>query len=279
MSASGEKRGRLGARLPAIIGFGALAIMVAIAALVDAQPAEEVRRPPTDARTVQPATPPSSAPATPTESARPASPKSGTPVPEPSRSAAPSTPAETGGPAEPKSSAPPPRAPDDQESSPAATEPLELAPPRRGPIGAPKDEEIRASESASSVVEAVNQIGRRSDGSAIGADAIATGFVLGELESFAQEQRDLGYRQVGEARVTKVTVAEAALDADPPTMTLIVCVDVSDVDVLDAQGNSLGGALYDPGRPVKHLYGAQFEDDVWKISTHEIPDHQDCPIP
>jgi hypothetical protein len=122
----------------------------------------------------------------------------------------------------------------------------------------------------------LNQIGQRADGSAAGVDLVATGFVLGELQAQAQQQRDLGYRQIGEAKITGVRAEEINLTGRRPTMTLNVCVDVSGIDVRDANGKSLKDALYNPGRPVKHVYGAVFEDNVWKIASHDIPDEQNC---
>lgn len=161
------------------------------------------------------------------------------------------------------------------EETPAA--PLNLPTPTPGTIEPAPVEVEKVSEAASAVIEAQNQIGQRADGSAVGAEAVATGFVLGELQSFAQEQLDLGYRQVGEAKVTEVTVVSSDLNAAVPVMTLAVCVDVSDVDVVDAAGNSYKAALYNPGHPVKHIYGAEFLEGTWKLSTHDIPDLQDCP--
>ncbi|MFF2488879.1 hypothetical protein ACFVSU_20930 [Microbacterium sp. NPDC058062] len=168
----------------------------------------------------------------------------------------------------------------DAEKDQASTEPLKFDAPSPAPISTSEADQVeRAEDSAAAVVAATNDIAQRGDGSAVGLDKIATGFVLGELESAAQEQYDLGYHQVGEAKVTQTTASAVDLSVDPPTMTLTVCVDVSGIDVLDETGKSLKASLYNPGRPVKHVYGAVFEDDVWKLATHEIPDDQDCPLP
>jgi len=166
------------------------------------------------------------------------------------------------------------------EEDEASTAPLQFEAPSPAPLSPSEDDEVeRAETTAAAVVAATNEIAQRGDGSAVGLDQIATGFVLGELESSAREQFDLGYRQVGEARVTQTTASDVDLSVDPQTMTLTVCVDVSDIDVLDETGKSLKASLYDPGRPVKHVYGAVFEDGVWKLATHQIPDDQDCPQP
>ncbi|MDY0907922.1 hypothetical protein [Microbacterium sp. CFBP9034] len=185
-----------------------------------------------------------------------------------------------------------PSAPDPSAQAPVATEAaeppddepstasLEFDAPAAVPLGPDEDAEVeRAEETAVSAVAAINEMAQRADGSTVGLDQIATGFVLGELQSSARDRFDLGYRQIGEARVTQTTASAVDLEGDPPSMTLTVCVDVSDIDVLDQAGNSLKSSLYDPGRPVKHVYGAVFQDDVWKLATHEIPDDQDCALP
>lgn len=157
-------------------------------------------------------------------------------------------------------------------------EPIAAVPsPTAAPLSDDEDAEtVRAEAAVSAIVAAGDEISQRADGSAVGVDAIATGWALGELQSRAREQYDLGYTQTGEATITSVTTTAVDLKAAPATITLKVCVDVSEIDVIDAAGNSLKDSLYNPGHPVAHIYGAVFQDDTWKISTHEIPDSQDC---
>lgn len=156
-------------------------------------------------------------------------------------------------------------------------DPLKFKKPKPAALSEDEATEVeRAEHSAIEVVAATNEILTRADGSAVGSEEIATGFVLGELQARAREQLDWGYKQVGEAKVTSVSASNVDLTAEPAVMTLTVCIDVSDLDMLDAAGQSMKDALYNPGRPVKHLYGAQFIDGVWKIATHDIPDQQDC---
>lgn len=160
----------------------------------------------------------------------------------------------------------------------ASEEPLTTIPAIvTGPLSDDEKAEVdRATAAADAVVAALDEVAQRGDGSAVGVEAVATGWVLGEVQSHAREQFDLGYKQTGDARVTSVTPTAVDLAASPATIMLKVCVDVSDIDVTDAAGNSLKDSLYNPGRPVAHLYGAVFEDKTWKISSHEIPDVQDC---
>lgn len=146
-----------------------------------------------------------------------------------------------------------------------------------GPLSEDEKAEVeRAASAADAVVAALDEVSKRADGSAVGIESIATGWVLGEVQSHAREQFDLGYKQTGDAVVTSVTPTAIDLASTPATITLKVCVDVSGIDITDAAGNSLKDSLYNPGRPVAHIYGAVFEDNTWKISSHEIPDVQDC---
>jgi hypothetical protein len=160
----------------------------------------------------------------------------------------------------------------------ASEDPLKTVPKVvDGPLSTDEKAEVeRATAAADAVVAALDEVSQRGDGSAVGVETVATGWVLGEVQSHAREQLDLGYKQTGDAVVTSVTPTAVDLASSPATITLKVCVDVSGIDVTDEAGNSLKASLYNPGRPVAHIYGAVFEDDTWKISSHEIPDEQDC---
>ena len=158
----------------------------------------------------------------------------------------------------------------------ATPEPLDLETPSPAPVTEADEAEAAAETSVTQLVSATNQILQRADGEVAGIDAIASGFVRGELEALAAERSHQGYTQVGDAKVTSVDVATVDLDSDPATMTLEVCIDASDIDVVDANGNSLKEALYNPGHPVLHLYGAEHIDGLWKLTTHEIPEDARC---
>ncbi|UYO96650.1 hypothetical protein OED01_13740 [Microbacterium sp. M28] len=167
---------------------------------------------------------------------------------------------------------------DDGDDDAASEDPLaSVTAPTPAPLGDDVEAESeRAMAAVEILVTAADEIAERGDGSAVGLESVATGWALGELQAKAREQFDLGYTQTGKAVVSSVAVIDADLEATPAVITMRVCVDASDIDVHDAAGNSLKDSLYDPGRPVAHLYGAVFEDDTWKISTHDIPDVQDC---
>ena len=155
--------------------------------------------------------------------------------------------------------------------------PLSVATPEPAPLGDEETATVAATVAVEDLVAAGNEILQRADGGTEGIDAIATGFVRGELQALAVERKQLGYTQVGAAEVTSVAVRSIDLTSAPPTALLEVCIDTSGLDVLDSAGKSVGDQLYQPGHPVLHLYGAVFTDGVWRISTHEIPDVASCP--
>jgi hypothetical protein len=163
----------------------------------------------------------------------------------------------------------------DQEEPPPP--PLEVPTPTPAPLG---DEAVATEAvviSVETLVDATNEVLQRADGGTEGIESVATGFVEGELQALASERKHMGYTQVGEATVASVNVRSIELAANPPTALLEVCIDSSDLDVLDPNGDSVADQLYRPDHPVMHLYGAVFMDGIWKVSTHEIPDGASCP--
>jgi hypothetical protein len=178
--------------------------------------------------------------------------------------------------------APPPVDPAPVDSAEQAEEEEPPPPPVQVPMptSAPLGDEAEATEavvlSVETLVDATNEVLQRADGGTEGIESVATGFVEGEIQALASERKHMGYTQVGEATVTSVNVRSIDLAANPPTALLEVCIDTSDLDVLDPNGDSVADQLYRPDHPVMHLYGAVFMDGIWKVSTHEIPDGASC---
>ena len=173
----------------------------------------------------------------------------------------------------------PPTLDDSDAGAPPASEspaPLSLAFPTPAPLGEEPEAESAITIAAETLVAASNEVLQRADGGTEGLDAVATGFVEGEVEALAIERERMGYRQVGDAVVTNVTVRSMDLTTDPPTAVLEVCIDTGSLDVVDPNGTSVADQLYQPGHPVLHLYGAVFTDGLWRLSTHEIPDGAAC---
>ncbi|MCE0486012.1 hypothetical protein [Ornithinimicrobium sediminis] len=158
-------------------------------------------------------------------------------------------------------------------------EPLDIDAPDRGQLGDEPESVEDVSEVVTVLVDAQNEILQRADGGVEGLELIADGWVRGELEAMALERSHDGMTQVGEAHVVSVEATEVDLEADPPRLVLNVCLDTSDIDVLDASGQSMGDLMYQPDHPVLHVYGAEFEDGRWRVTTHDIPASSTCSDP
>jgi hypothetical protein len=104
----------------------------------------------------------------------------------------------------------------------------------------------------------------------------AAGFVAGELQATQEDRKAEGYTQVGSPRITSVTASKVDLTSSPPTVTLDVCIDSSHIDVLDSAGHSLASSLYESKTPVLNVYGAEWLDNTWKLTTHSIPTKGKC---
>lgn len=105
-------------------------------------------------------------------------------------------------------------------------------------------------------------------------EQIATGTVLGELEATATEFGVNGWRQEGVAIVVSIDVVATDLQADPPSFEVEVCLDSSEVRILDADGNS----LIDPeaARRSVNVYGIENSDGVWRLARHNFAEDPDC---
>lgn len=162
-------------------------------------------------------------------------------------------------------------------SKPAAPPtPLAIPTPTPHPLG-DQDASAKAAHAAlTAMVAADNEILQRGDGGTAGLDRVAAGFVWGELQAQATERAQLGYKQVGKAKITSATIRSVDLAASPPTVVLDVCIDASGISVVDQNGHSLDDLLYKPGHPTLNVYGAQYIDGLWKIVTHDIPDSAAC---
>ncbi|WP_396278338.1 hypothetical protein [Glutamicibacter creatinolyticus] len=154
--------------------------------------------------------------------------------------------------------------------------PLEISIPEAGELGEPKEEARKAEAVVNAVVDVTEQIAGRADGQSEGLEELTEGFVKGQLEAMAAERWQMGVKQTGNAKIVSVSSENIDLEAEPPTMDLHVCLDLSEIDVVDENGNSFEGLLYKPDEPVLNIYGAVFTDGQWKISTHSIPEDSAC---
>lgn len=153
---------------------------------------------------------------------------------------------------------------------------LDLPAPVPGPLADDAASADAADKAIVSLISANNEILQRADGGTEGLEEVAGGFVWGELQALATERERMGYKQIGKAVITSTTTRSIDLAASPPTVVLDVCVDASGIDVVDANGASVGDLLYRSDTPTLNVYGAQYIDGLWKITTHDIPDSAPC---
>lgn len=104
-------------------------------------------------------------------------------------------------------------------------------------------------------------------------EQVAGGAYLAAVRAAAAEYTDLGWRQTGTPRVDSLEIVEEDLTGTPPTVVAEVCIDSSEVDVLD-EGGSLRGA----GTPDRSLNLLTFEltDGTWRVVTQSFPADPDC---
>lgn len=117
------------------------------------------------------------------------------------------------------------------------------------PSPTPTSPEDEASASAVEAVTAyyatVDKVRQDADSPATDLDAVAISTQLSAQKHLLESQRSAGNRQTGNTEVVEANVQSVTLDnSDPkaghvPTVTIDVCWDVSDVDVLDPTGQSV----------------------------------------
>ena len=103
---------------------------------------------------------------------------------------------------------------------------------------------------------------------------IATGDALKDLEVNAQEMREDGLVQVGSPKLVGATVLKVNNKAKPPTATVRVCQDYSDVDVQAPDGTSMKDKSA-PQRVASTLVLKNVEGR-WLVSKRTFPNKPTC---
>jgi hypothetical protein len=107
------------------------------------------------------------------------------------------------------------------------------------------------------------------------ASAVATGAALDEIESRLLEFEVQEWTLRGDTRLEDVTVLESDLDGTPPTATVSVCVDSSDVELLNTDGSAVP-KVEGVSRRAINIYTLAFADDAWRVLDHTFPDDPTC---
>lgn len=160
-----------------------------------------------------------------------------------------------------------------------STSPSSSAPSTANPTP-PSDSEV-ASEAASVVLRkyysTVDRLGQQPKASLNDLSAVAVGVQLSAEKKLLESQRKAGAKQVGSTMIVKLEVQTVNLDnSDPsagkvPTVQVDVCWDVTDVDVVDANGKSIVNASRpDTGWTRLTVANYQYATDPgggWRVAT------------
>lgn len=104
--------------------------------------------------------------------------------------------------------------------------------------------------------------------------AVAQGLALGDFQAEIADFEQQGVHQVGTPMIISATVIQSDLVATPPTATVNVCLDRSDVQILDAQGTD----VRDPAAPTRilTLWSMALIDGSWKLTDRTFTDQLTC---
>lgn len=107
-----------------------------------------------------------------------------------------------------------------------------------------------------------------------GLDTVAADTALAQARALAAEYAATGWRQVGTPVIDGVTVQEVDESSDPPRVTLDVCLDQSEVDVVDSDGVS----MVDPDAPKRAIntYVLELRAGAWVVVDRTFPVDTGC---
>ena len=105
-------------------------------------------------------------------------------------------------------------------------------------------------------------------------DEVATGSALDAAMAQAAEFADNGWQQTGAPRIVESRIVKDERDEDPQRVVVLACVDSSEVDVVDDEGNSVRHGNY-PDRS-RMLFTLVRDEDRWLVSEESFPANPDC---
>jgi len=103
---------------------------------------------------------------------------------------------------------------------------------------------------------------------------VAIGDALQDLQVNAEEMNEDGLRQVGSPELVKATVTKKKMSAKPPTMTVNVCLDYTNVDLVAPDGTS----VKNPKAPqrVPSILVLHQVDGRWLVAKRTFPAKTTC---
>lgn len=179
---------------------------------------------------------------------------------------------------------------DDDGESPSSTAPSSSRPTPTATTSAPPTDTDIASQSATDLVReyyAVRDRLRQAPTTSLAElKSVATSTELTAQQTLFDQERERGLRQTGDTRIGDLTVQAVNLDnRDPdvgkvPVVQIDVCWDVSNVDILDADGKS----VVSTDRPntgwirytVANYEWATDPDGGWRVATSEDLEKSPC---
>lgn len=173
-------------------------------------------------------------------------------------------------------------APDAGASSPGVTDspsdtPTPTPSPDPVPSPAPSATGVEKGAPAQDLVApfvAADSAARQDPSQPLELDQVATGDALADLNIQVAELTQGGLSQVGSPTLVSAQVTASDPGADPPTATVLACLDYSGVDLVNASGQS----AKDPAAPerVATILDLVEKDGTWLVSKRTFPDDPTC---
>lgn len=164
----------------------------------------------------------------------------------------------------------------DDESTATATV---TGPPRLPRAATTPPDELEESEPADELVTpaVIAQARALADPEALDTQELADvtdDTMLDQIRAIASDYAMQGWTQVGAAEVVESEIVDLNDRGNPPSARAEVCLDHSQVDVVDADGES----VRDPDAQMRVLtiYELEFTDERWRAVRQTFPDETDC---
>jgi hypothetical protein len=105
--------------------------------------------------------------------------------------------------------------------------------------------------------------------------ATATGAILEELHNEQLELIENGWSKRGTEHIVSLTVTDVA-ESEPETVTVTACLDSSQVELLDSDGEAIVSGIPAEQRRAINVYTLQRTAEGWLISDRSFPDSAAC---
>lgn len=97
-----------------------------------------------------------------------------------------------------------------------------------------------------------------------------------ELHAQWLELTSQGWTLTGAPTVQSLEITALDDTSQPVTAEVLVCIDSSDVRIVDADGNVVGDPEAVMARAQHRFTMIQADDGIWRISSHAFPDAHEC---